>query len=80
MKKAFSLFAALMILFASGCEKQTSRKNQALPPAPSAFTANLDVDFNSIQMTATLTKNESDNYTVQILTPEILSPLSEADL
>lgn len=73
MKKAFSLFAAFLILFAAGCEKQTNP--QTPPPLPSAFTANLDVSFNNISMTAVLTKNASDDYTVRMLTPEILSPL-----
>ncbi len=75
MKKAFSLFAALFILLAAGCEKQTKQKSATPPPIPSAFTANLDVKFNNIEMTAVLTKNASDDYTVQMLTPEILSPL-----
>lgn len=76
MKKAFSLFAAFIILFAAGCEKQTKPKNATPPPIAPSFTANLDVKFNSIQMTAKLTKNATDDYTVQMLTPEILSPLA----
>lgn len=76
MKKAFSLFAALMIFLAAGCEKQSNPKSQTPPPLPSAFTANLDIKFDNIQMTAALTKNAADDYTVKLLTPEIMSPLT----
>lgn len=76
MKKAFSVFAALLMLLAAGCEKQPSAKNQTPPPIPASFTAKLDVKFGDTSMTAALTKNAADDYTVQMLTPEIMSPLA----
>lgn len=76
MKKAFSVLAALLFLLAAGCEKQTNPKNQTPPPIPTSFTAKLDVKFGDTSMTAMLTKNASDDYTVQMLTPEIMSPLA----
>lgn len=78
MKKALYVCAVLLFLITAGCEKQAAPKNQTPPPIPAAFTAKLDVKFGDISMTASLTKNASDDYTVQMLTPEIMSPLALA--
>lgn len=75
MKKAFSLFAAVLILLAAGCEKQSAPETLTPPPIPSAFTAKLDVVFGDITMTANLTKNAADDYQIQMLSPEIMESL-----
>ncbi len=74
MKKAFSFFAAIVLLLAAGCEKQT-QKDLTPPPAPTAFTANLDVTFGNTEMTAKITQKSAEEYEIQILTPEILNSL-----
>ena len=73
MKRALSVFAAVVFLLAAGCEKQS--KNPVVTPPPSSFTANLSIDFAQTPMTARLTQTDSENFTVQMLSPEIMAPL-----
>jgi len=75
LKKAFSVFATIIILIAAGCEKQKSVQSSP-PPVPSAFTSNLEVTYGETAMTAELTQKSAEEFNIQILTPEILSPLA----
>lgn len=76
MKKAFSVFAALILIFAAGCENQKITETKAPPPLPEAFTANLRIVYGDTVMTAAFTQKSFDEYEVKMLTPEILSPLT----
>ncbi len=77
MKRAFSILAAFIFLLAAGCEKQRIDETSP-PPAPTAFTANLNVTFGDTAMTAKLTQSAPDNFEIQILSPEILNSLALA--
>lgn len=75
MKKAFSLFAAIFLILAAGCEKQ-NESAKSPPPAPTAFTSEITAVYGNTEMTALLTQNAAEDFTVKFLTPEALSPLS----
>lgn len=75
MKKAFSVFAALILIFAAGCENQTITESKTPPPIPEAFTANLRIIYGDTATTAAFTQKSFEEYEVKMLTPEILSPL-----
>lgn len=75
MKKAFSVFAALILIFAAGCENQKITETKTPPPLPEAFTANLKIVYGETAMTAAFTQKSFEEYEVKMLTPEILSPL-----
>lgn len=74
MKKALPLFAALVLFFAAGCEKQSINQNTP-PPPPSSFTATLAVDFCGTEMKAEITQKNFDEYEIQMISPEIMAPL-----
>lgn len=75
MKKAFSVFAVLLIILTAGCEKQ--KISQESPPSPpSAFTSNIKAAYGDIEMTAVFTQNSAEDFIIDFLTPEALSPLS----
>ncbi len=76
MKKAFSVLAVLFILLAAGCENQKANNSTTLPDIPTAFTSNISITYGDIEMTALLTQNAAEDYTVKFLTPDALSPLS----
>lgn len=76
MKKAFSVFAALILILAAGCENQTITETKTPPPLPEAFTANLKIVYGDTVMTAAFTQKSFDEYELKMLTPEILSPLT----
>lgn len=76
MKRAFSVFAALIFLLAAGCGKQSAKEEAAPPPLPAAFTADLAVNLGGTAMTAKLTQNSSEEFEIQMLSPEIMTPLS----
>lgn len=78
MKKAFSVFAALILIFAAGCENQKIAETKTPPPLPEAFTANLKIAYGGTAMTAAFAQNSFENYELKMLTPEILSPLTLA--
>ncbi len=78
MKKAFSIFAAVLLLLMAGCEKQLTPKAEAPAPIPPSFTAKLEVAFGETTMTANLKKNSANDYFIQILSPEIMSSLGLA--
>lgn len=73
MKKALPLIAALILMLACGCEKQS--KTATPPPAPSSFTADLSVDFGGIQMTASFVQKNFDEFEISMLSPEIMTNL-----
>lgn len=74
MKKALPLIAALILMLACGCEKQS--KSVAPPPAPSSFAAELSVDFGETQMTAKLVQKNFDEFEISMLSPEIMKDLT----
>lgn len=76
MKKAFSVFAALLLIFAAGCENQKANDPKAPPPLPQAFSSNLRISYANTEMTAVFTQKSFEEYELRMLTPEILSPLS----
>lgn len=75
MKRAFSVFAALLLLIAAGCEKQSISKD-APPPVPTSFTANIKAVYGDTEMTALFTQKSADSFEIQMLSPEILKPLA----
>lgn len=77
MKRAFSIFAALIFLLAAGCEKQKAEETTP-PAAPTAFTSNLNVTFGDTEMTAKLTQKSAEEFEVQMLSPEIMESLALA--
>ncbi len=76
MKRIFSVFAALILLLAAGCENQKATESAAPPPIPEAFSASLKIVYGDAVMTAALTQKSFEEFALQMLTPEILSPLS----
>ncbi|MBR4858969.1 MAG: hypothetical protein IKU08_07270 [Clostridia bacterium] len=74
MKKAFSVFAVFFVILAAGCEKQ-SKADISPPPAPSQFTSLVSVTYGKTEMTAQLTQNAAEDFTIKFLTPEALAPL-----
>lgn len=75
LKKAFSLFAVILVILAAGCEKQ-SKADISPPPAPTQFTSLITVTYGKTEMTAQLTQKGAEDFTLAFLTPEVLSPLS----
>ena len=75
MKKAFSFFAVIVFLLAAGCEKQ-GKSVESPPPAPTSFSCEITATYGKSEATALLTQNAAEDFTVQFLTPEALSPLS----
>ncbi len=75
MKKAFCVFAAFIMIIAAGCENQNITQSKAPPPIPETFTANLKIVYGESVMTAAFTQKNFSDFGLQMLTPEILSPL-----
>lgn len=75
MKKAFSVFAAIILLLAAGCEKQSAKENVP-PPLTTSFGANLAVDFGGTAMTAEITQKSGEEFEIHMLSPEIMTPLT----
>lgn len=61
-------------MLAAGCEKQ-SKNSSASPDIPSAFTANTEITFRDIYMTAQISKAADNELKIKMLTPEVLAPL-----
>lgn len=66
-----------MLLLAAGCKRQENTQT-APPPAPTAFSSVIKAAYGDIEMTAELTQNAAEDFTIRFLTPEALSPLSLA--
>lgn len=76
MKKVFSVFAALILILAAGCENQKITESPTPPPIPEAFSSNLKIVYGEAVMTAAFTQKSFEDFELRMLTPEILSPLS----
>ena len=77
MKKICAVLSVILLLISAGCRKEEIiHPKQANPP--SVYSANLEVFFKDIKMTAKLTKLSSQKYEIQMLTPEIMKPLNLA--
>ncbi len=62
------------MLFAAGCEKQNNAPEN-VPVIPKTFSANADITFRDLYMTAKISVTEENGFVVKMLTPEVLSPL-----
>ena len=74
MKKAFSVFAALVLMLAAGCEN-TKNEQSVPPPTPSAFTSEIKVTYKDVDMTAVFSQISPQNFIVDFLNPKALEPL-----
>lgn len=74
MKRAFSLLAVFLMMLAAGCEKQNESATSSTE-IPNAFTANAEISFRDIYMTARITKSAENELKIKMLTPEALAPL-----
>lgn len=75
MKKAFALLAAVALLMTAGCRKAATTPGTP-PTAPARFSANVKAVFGEAEMTAVLTRSGETDYSLKMLTPEILAPLT----
>lgn len=75
MKRVCAFFAVFVLLISAGCKKEENIQNKHTTP-PSVYSANLDVNFKEIKMTARITKHSSQKHEIQMLTPEIMKPLN----
>lgn len=62
------------MILAAGCEKQ-NKTDISPPPAPAQFTSLVTVTYGKTEMTAQLTQNAAEDFTIKFLTPEALAPL-----
>ncbi len=74
MKKTLAALSLLIVLLCTGCNDSPDVQT-APPTAPAKFESTVTVAFDALEITAVLTKETSSNYTLDILTPEILEPL-----
>ncbi len=74
MKKLCFLLVFLTVFIMSGCQKDISPPNESTTP-PSFYSVNLDVTFRNTKITAKLTKHSPQKYELQMLSPEIMTPL-----
>ena len=74
MKRALSLLTAFVMIFAAGCEKQGS-ETTAVPEKPKAFSADAEITYGELYMTAQMVCTAENEIRINILTPEIFSPL-----
>ena len=64
------------MVIAAGCENQKITESESPPPIPEAFTANLKIVYGETVMTAVFTQKSFEEFSLQMLTPEILKPLA----
>ncbi len=74
MKKFCAVIAVLLLIISAGCKKEENYQQNSAPP-PSVYSAKLDISFKETKMTAKLNKHSSEKYEVQMLSPEIMTPL-----
>ncbi len=74
MKRAFSFFAAMMLIFAAGCEKQPVNDGSQTV-LPKAFSCVIEAEYKDVLSTAEFTQTSFGNGKIRFLTPEILKPL-----
>lgn len=75
MKRFCAVIAVLLLIISAGCKKEENIQKETVSP-PSVYSANLDISFRESKMTAKLTKHSSQKYEVQMLSPEIMTPLN----
>ncbi len=75
MKRICAVFAVLVLLVAAGCQKNNEIiKEKASPPM--SYSVKLNASFGEAKMTARLTKHSTSKYEIQMLAPEIMTPLN----
>lgn len=74
MKKAFSLLAVLILIFAAGCENQ-QKAQETPPPVPEKFSSDINITYGDVSMTAVFTRNLTDEFVIDFVKPEALNPL-----
>ena len=74
MKRALSLFAAVIMIFAAGCEKQGMDEPSAAEK-PKAFSADAEITFGDLYMTAQIHYSAENELKINVMTPDVLSPL-----
>ena len=62
------------MMLAAGCEKQ-GKTNVSDRDIPDSFTAKAEITFRETFLTAQITRKESGELNVKILSPEVLAPL-----
>lgn len=67
--------AAVALLMTAGCKKADSAHGTP-PEAPAKFSATVNAVFGDAEMIAVLTREGAADYTLKMLTPEILEPLT----
>lgn len=77
MKKALSVAAAVLIFIfsAAGCEKKIIGEKSP-PPLPESFSANVEAVLGTTEITAEFVQKSFEDFSVKILSPEILTPLT----
>lgn len=75
LKKTLAALAVLVLLLSTGCNASPAVPT-APPTAPENFESTVTAAFDTLEITAVLTKEPSSYYTLDILTPEILEPLT----
>lgn len=75
MKKLCFVLVLVFLSLASGCKNKNISDPKKTAP-PSTYTANIDVSFKELKINGELTKHETNKYSIKILTPDIMKPLS----
>lgn len=77
MKKALSVSVAILIFIfaATGCEKQIIGEKTP-PPVPEKFSSTVEAVYGDTTISALFTQNTFDDFSVKLLSPEILTPLT----
>lgn len=74
MKKVLLCFAVFLTIFTAGCEKQ-NKTDFSSRNICNAFTADAEITFKDMFMTAQVTRSETGELKIKMLTPETLAPL-----
>ena len=75
MKKLCLVSVLIVLVLISGCSNKNITQTKTVSP-PEKYSVNLDVAFRNIKMTALMTKLSPKKVEIQILSPEIMTPLS----
>ena len=75
MKKLCLVSVLMVLVLISGCSNKNITQTKIVSP-PEKYSVNLDVAFRNIKMTALMTKLSPKKFEIQILSPEIMTPLS----
>ncbi len=74
MKKVLLCFAVFLAIFTAGCEKQ-NKTDFSSNDICNAFTADAEITFKELFMTAQVTRSENGELKIKLLTPEAVAPL-----